>query len=78
MFKPFLSQIVSEAHARARLDLDFEKANPPKFRAPHPYSYFLGLQMRSGFAEKRAELTGMAPAFQIVEPSRWAGTPSRR
>lgn len=69
-----MSQIMTEAHARAKADFADQKANPPKFAAPRPYSYFLGLQMRNGFAEIRS----MVPAFMVREPARWAGTPSRR
>ena len=71
MFKPLISQIMIEAHARAREDLAWVRANDP--HGIKPYSYFLGLQMRNGFAEARVALTGMAPSFQIVEPGRvWA------
>lgn len=73
-----ISKIMTEAHARAKADFADQKANPPKFRAPRPYSYFLGLQMRSGFANARADAGCMVPAFQIIEPARWAGTPSHR
>jgi hypothetical protein len=56
MFKPLLSRIMREAHARAREDFAWSKANE---RTTKPYSYYLGLQMRSGYAEARAALTGM-------------------
>jgi hypothetical protein len=36
-----------------------------------PYSYYLGLQMRSGFAEARVARTDMAPAFELPA-QRWA------
>lgn len=78
MFKPLMQKIMTEAHARAKADFADQKTNPSQFRAPRPYSYFLGLQMRNGFAEARIAITGMAPAFTIREPARWAGTPSRR
>lgn len=57
MFKPLLSKIMREAHARAREDFAWVKANE---RNHKPYSYYLGLQMRSGFAEARIAITGMA------------------
>lgn len=73
MFKPFLSKIIAEAHARAKIDHAGERADPPMFRAPRPYSYFLGLQMANGFAEYRAKLTGMVPTSTAPEPRRlWA------
>lgn len=52
MFKPLLSKIMIEAHARAKADREFDKSKP--------YSYYLGLQMRSGYAEARIAITGMA------------------
>lgn len=65
MFKPLMSKIVTEAHARAKEDRAFD--------ASKSYSYYLGLQMRSGFADARVALTGMAHGFQIIEPRRvWA------
>jgi hypothetical protein len=66
------SKIMTEAHARAKADYADELAC--RGRAHHvdrPYSYFLGLQMRSGFAEARVARTGMAPAFELP-PQRWA------
>jgi hypothetical protein len=57
MFKPLLSKIMTEAHARAKEDFTWLKANG---RATKPYSYYLGLQMRSGYAEARTALTGFA------------------
>jgi hypothetical protein len=56
MFKPLLSKIMTEAHARAKEDFAWSKANG---RVTKPYSYYLGLQMRSGYAEARLALTGM-------------------
>lgn len=67
-----LSKIMVDAHARAKADYADELAC--RGRAHHvnrPYSYYLGLQMRSGFAEARIARTGMAPAFELP-PRRWA------
>ncbi|MET4364289.1 hypothetical protein ABIB06_004888 [Bradyrhizobium sp. LB8.2] len=67
-----LSKIMIEAHARAKADYADELSC--RGRAHHvnrPYSYYLGLQMRSGFAEARVARTGMAPAFELP-PQRWA------
>lgn len=66
------SQIMTEAHARAKADYADELAC--RGRAHHvnrPYSYYLSLQMRSGFAEARVARTGMAPAFELP-PQHWA------
>lgn len=66
------SKLMTEAHARANADYADELAC--RGRAHHvnrPYSYYLGLQMRSGFAEARVARTGMAPAFELP-PQRWA------
>ncbi|WP_375791067.1 hypothetical protein ACE102_01360 [Bradyrhizobium sp. vgs-9] len=66
------SKLMTEAHARAKADYADELAC--RGRAHHvnrPYSYYLGLQMRSGFAEARVARTGMAPAFELP-PQRWA------
>lgn len=66
------SRIMVEAHARAKADYADELSR--RGRAHHvnrPYSYYLGLQMRSGFAEARVARTGMAPAFELP-PQRWA------
>ena len=66
------SRIMIEAHARAKADYADELSR--RGRAHHvsrPYSYYLGLQMRSGFAEARVARTGMAPAFELP-PQRWA------
>lgn len=68
MFKPFMSKIVKEAHAAAKADLIWVRANDP--RGIKPYAYFLGLQMRNGFAEARIAVTGMAPAFNLPA-ERW-------
>ncbi|MET4512571.1 hypothetical protein [Bradyrhizobium sp. I1.7.5] len=66
------SKLMTEAHARAKADYADELAC--RGRVHHvnrPYSYYLGLQMRSGFAEARVARTGMAPAFELP-PQRWA------
>jgi len=66
------SKLMTEAHARAKADYVDELAC--RGRAHHvnrPYSYYLGLQMRSGFAEARVARTGVAPAF-VLPPQRWA------
>ena len=66
------SQLMIEAHARAKADYADELSC--RGRAHHvnrPYGYYLGLQMRSGFAEARIARTGMAPAFELP-PQRWA------
>lgn len=66
------SRIMIEAHARAKADYADELSR--RGRAHHvnrPYSYYLGLQMRSGFAEARVARTGMAPAFELPA-QRWA------
>ncbi|MCK1460661.1 hypothetical protein [Bradyrhizobium sp. 2] len=66
------SKLMTEAHARAKADYADELAC--RGRAHHgnrPYSYYLALQMRSGFAEARVARTGMAPAFELP-PQRWA------
>lgn len=66
------SKIMTEAHARAKADYADELSR--RGRAHHvnrPYSYFLGLQMRNGFAETRVARTGMAPAFELPA-QRWA------
>ncbi|RXT48757.1 hypothetical protein [Bradyrhizobium betae] len=66
------SKLMTEAHARAKADYSDELTC--RGRAHHvdrPYSYYLGLQMRSGFAEARVARTGMAPAFELP-PQRWA------
>lgn len=67
-----LSKLMTEAHVRAKADYADELAC--RGRAHHvdrPYSYYLGLQMRSGFAEARVARTRMAPAFELP-PQRWA------
>lgn len=67
-----LSKIMIEAHARAKADYADELSC--RGRAHHvnrSYSYYLGLQMRSGFAEARVARTGMAPAFELAA-QRWA------
>lgn len=66
------SNLMAEAHARAKADYADELAC--RGRAHHvnrPYSYYLALQMRSGFAEARVARTGMAPAFELP-PQHWA------
>lgn len=66
------SRIMIEAHARAKADYADELSC--RGRAHHvnrPYSYYLGLQMRSGFAEARVARTGTAPAFELPA-QRWA------
>lgn len=66
------SKIMTEAHARAKADYADELSC--RGRAHHcnrSYSYYLGLQMRSGFAEARVARTGMAPAFELPA-QRWA------
>lgn len=66
------SRIMIEAHARAKADYADELSS--RGRAHHvnrPYSYYLGLQMRSGFAEARIARTGTAPAFELPA-QRWA------
>lgn len=66
------SQLMTEAHARAKADYADELAC--RGRAHHvnrPYSYYLALQMRSGLAEARVARTGMAPAFELPT-QRWA------
>ncbi|MET4293719.1 hypothetical protein ABIB05_004397 [Bradyrhizobium sp. LB5.2] len=65
------SKIMTEAHARAKADYADELSC--RGRVHHvnrPYSYYLALQMRSGFAEARVARTGMAPAFELP-PQRW-------
>lgn len=69
MFKPLMSKIMTEAHARAKADMADQAQFPGLVR--RSYSYFLGLQMRSGFAEARVAITGMAPAF-MLPAQRWA------
>ncbi len=74
-----MSQIMTEAHARAKEDFAWHKANRGTQEVARSYSYFMGLQMRSLFADAKAKLPGaLVPAFMIREPGRWAGTPSRR
>jgi hypothetical protein len=66
------SKLMIEAHARAKADYADELAC--RGRAHHvnrPYSYYLALQMRSGFAEARVARTGIAPAFELL-PQHWA------
>ncbi|QIO30958.1 hypothetical protein [Bradyrhizobium sp. 1(2017)] len=66
------SKLMTEAHARAKADYADELAS--RGRAHHvnrPYSYYLALQMRSGFAEARVARTGTAPAFELP-PQHWA------
>lgn len=66
------SRLMTEAHARAKADYADELSC--RGRAHHvdrPYSYYLGLQIRSGFAEARVARTGMAPAFELPA-QRWA------
>lgn len=66
------SKIMAEAHARAKADYADELSC--RGRAHHvsrPYSYYLALQMRSGFAEARIARTGVAPAFELPA-QRWA------
>lgn len=71
MFKPFMSQIMIEAHAAAKADLAWSRVNDP--RGLKSYSYYLGLQMRTGFYHARIAVTGTAPCFTIKEPRRlWA------
>jgi len=69
MFKPLMSKIMKEAHARAKADMADQTAFPGLVR--RPYSYYLGLQMKSGFAEARIAITGMAPTF-MLPAVRWA------
>jgi len=67
-----LSKLMTEAHARAKADYADELAcRGSAHHANRPYSYYLALQMRSGFAEARAARTGMAPAFELPA-QRWA------
>lgn len=66
------SKLMIEAHARAKADYADELAC--RGRAHHvnrPYSYYLRLQMRSGFAEARVARTGTAPGFELPA-QRWA------
>lgn len=66
------SKILIEAHARAKEDFADELSC--RGRAHHvnrPYSYYLVLQMRSGFAEARVVRTGIAPSFELPA-QRWA------
>jgi hypothetical protein len=66
------SKLMTEAHARAKEDYAFELTlRGTAHHVSRPYSYYLGLQMRSGFAEARVARTGMAPAFELP-PQRWA------
>lgn len=66
------SKIMTEAHARARADyIDELSCRGRAHHVNRPYSYYLALQMRSGFAEARVARTGMAPAFELP-PQRWA------
>lgn len=66
------SKLMTEAHARAKADYADELTCRGR---PHhvnrPYSYYVALQMRSGFAEARVARTGMAPAFDLPA-QRWA------
>lgn len=68
MFKSLMQKIMKEAHAAAKADLIWVRAHDR--RGIKPYSYFLGLQMRNGFAEARIAITGMAPAFNLPA-ERW-------
>ncbi|MFK4720531.1 hypothetical protein ABIE89_001631 [Bradyrhizobium niftali] len=66
------SKLMTEAHAGAKEDYAFELTlRGTAHHVSRPYSYYLGLQMRSGFAEARTARTGMAPAFELP-PQRWA------
>ncbi|MET4487658.1 hypothetical protein [Bradyrhizobium sp. LA7.1] len=66
------SKLMTEAHARAKADYADELACRGRtHHVDRPYSYYLGLQMRSGFAEARVARTGMAPTFELP-PQRWA------
>ncbi|MEY9592266.1 hypothetical protein ABIA06_004557 [Bradyrhizobium yuanmingense] len=66
------SKLMTEAHARAREDYAFELTlRGTAHHVNRSYSYYLGLQMRSGFAEAGVARTGMAPAFELP-PQRWA------
>jgi hypothetical protein len=66
------SKLMTEAHARAKEDYAFELTlRSTSHHVNRSYSYYLGLQMRSGFAEARVARTGMAPAFELP-PQRWA------
>ena len=66
------SKLMIEAHARAREDFAFELTlRGTVHHVNRSYSYYLGLQMRSGFAEARVARTGLAPAFELP-PQRWA------
>lgn len=66
------SRLMIEAHIRAKADYADElSCRGRAHHVNHPYSYYLGLQMRSGFAEARVVRTGMAPAFELP-PQRWA------
>lgn len=55
-----LSKIMIEAHARAKADLAFDRSERGAHFVHRPYSYYLGLQMRSGYAEARTAITGMS------------------
>lgn len=65
-----LSQIMIEAHARAREDFAFARTMKGVHFVRHPYSYYLGLQMRSGFAEKRRLETGIVMSAPLGQ-DRW-------
>lgn len=66
------SKLMTEAHARAKEDYAFELTlRGTAHHANRPYSYYLGLQTRSGFAQARTARTGMAPAFE-PPAQRWA------
>lgn len=68
-----MPKLMREAHARAKADLADDRADPRAMARHHPYSYYLGLQMRGGFREQREVITGVCYGFQIHEPARWGG-----
>ncbi|SFJ72588.1 hypothetical protein [Bradyrhizobium sp. cf659] len=66
------SKLMTEAHARAKKDYAFELTlRGTAHHVNRSYSYYLALQMRSGFAAARVARTGMAPAFDLPT-QRWA------
>lgn len=70
MFKPLMSKIMKEAHAAAKADLAWDRAQKGASFVRRSYGYYLGLQMRNGFAEARIAITGMASAFNLPA-ERW-------
>jgi len=62
-----LSQMMIEAHRRARADFASDRADTSAF-VHHSYAYYFRLQLRTEHAKAREARTGECRAFQVIEP----------